>query len=58
MKPQLRIVPAEPKPRKRKAMAPKHESAADIAARIRKGRGPAKHRVFCQTVKAEGDIVL
>jgi hypothetical protein len=49
--------PIEPKRRKR-ILPPKRESAADIAARIRKGRPPAKHRVFQETVKGLGDVVI
>lgn len=55
----LRVVGgAEPKAKKRKPAPPKREGYKDIAARILKGKPPAKRFIFTPTVKAEGDIVL
>ncbi len=59
MNPKLTLITNnEPVSRVRKRTVPKHESASEIAARIRRGKAPAKHRVFQPTEKREGDLVL
>lgn len=57
----LRLVDAPKivrKPKKRSDAKRQPESAAEIGARILKGRKPAKELVFTETVKAPGDVVI
>lgn len=57
----LRLVDAPKvakKPKKRVDAKRQPESAAEIGARILKGRKPAKELVFTETVKGPGDIVI